>query len=147
MTKYLPSFRENLDKEAEASAANKPTSSLPKAVPLANLEDELESAAKEIRARHDRDRKALLAELGNELQKYEIIQDEKELAEAYESVNMKYANKLVSVKSKRSVFNTYCSEIEIKFYRTAIQAAIPDAKDPANKNAKKKKRFSSGGRR
>lgn len=123
--------RENLDKEAEASAANKPTSSLPKAVPLANLEDELESAAKEIRARHDRDRKALLAELGNELQKYEIIQDEKELAEAYESVNMKYANKLVSVKSKR----------------TAIQAAIPDAKDPANKNAKKKKRFSSGGRR
>ncbi|CAL2029115.1 unnamed protein product [Caenorhabditis brenneri] len=122
--------RENLEKEAEESSSNKSNSTLPKAVPLANLEDELNAAAKEIRARHDRDRKALLAELGSELQKYEITQDEKELAEAYESVNMKYANKLVSVKSKR----------------TAIQAEIPDAKNPLEKKAKKK-RFSSGGRR
>uniref|UniRef100_A0A1I7UY44 RNA cytidine acetyltransferase n=1 Tax=Caenorhabditis tropicalis TaxID=1561998 RepID=A0A1I7UY44_9PELO len=118
--------RENLEKETDASKLN---SNLPKPVPLANLEDELDAAAKEIRARHDRDRKALLAELGSELQKYEITQDEKELAEAYESVNMKYANKLVSVKSKR----------------TAIQAEIPDTKDPLEKKAKKK-RFSSGRR-
>ncbi|KAF1770748.1 hypothetical protein GCK72_002571 [Caenorhabditis remanei] len=122
--------RENLDKESEAAAASKPISTLPKAVPLANLEDELDAAAKEIRARHDRDRKALLAELGSDLQKYEITQDEKELAEAYEAVNMKYANKLVSVKSKR----------------TAVQAQIPDAKDPLEKKSKKKKRFSNGGR-
>ncbi|PIC51952.1 hypothetical protein B9Z55_002257 [Caenorhabditis nigoni] len=122
--------RENLDKTSEAASTNRTVSSLPKAVPLANLEDELDEAAKEIRARHEKDRKALLAELGSELQKYEITQDEKELAEAYESVNMKYANKLISVKSKR----------------TAIQAQIPDEKNPLEKKAKKKKRFSSGGR-
>ncbi|CAI2319003.1 unnamed protein product [Caenorhabditis sp. 36 PRJEB53466] len=122
--------RETLDKEAEISSASKPVSTLKDVVPLANLEDELEGAAREIRARHDRDRKALLAELGNELKKYEITQDEQELAEAYDAVGMKYANKLVSVKSKR----------------TAAQAKIPDAKDPLEKKTKKKKRFSSGGR-
>lgn len=119
--------RENLDKDTESANANKPT--LPKAVPLANLEDELDAAAKEIRARQDRDRKALLAELGRDLQKYEITQDTEELAEAYEGVGMKYANKMLSVKSKR----------------TAIQARIPDEKNPLEKKAKKKMRFSGGG--
>uniref|UniRef100_A0A8R1I198 RNA cytidine acetyltransferase n=1 Tax=Caenorhabditis japonica TaxID=281687 RepID=A0A8R1I198_CAEJA len=122
--------RSNLDAEDSATVSAKPNL-LSSAVPLANLEQELDEAAKEIRARHEKDRKQLLAELGNQLQKYEITQDESELAEAYKQVGMKYANKLVSVKSKR----------------TAIQAEIPDAKDPLEKKAKKKKQSFGKGRR
>ncbi|CAB3408570.1 unnamed protein product [Caenorhabditis bovis] len=116
-------LKNEMNKET-AENANSAQNSLTNAKPLAiSLDDELENAAREIKNRQERDRKALLAELSGELKKYEITTDQKELEEAFEQGGMKYASKLVSVKSKR----------------TANQAEIPDTPDPLGKRLKKKK--------
>ncbi|CAI5439196.1 unnamed protein product [Caenorhabditis angaria] len=118
--------RERLDGgDAEKNIASE---QVLKAVPLADLEDELETAAQEIRDRQIRDKKALLAELGKDMKKYEILSDQKDLEEAYKQIgDMKYSGKLVSVKSKRS----------------ANQMEIPSEDKKKAPNSAKKKKFSS----
>ncbi|CAD6186507.1 unnamed protein product [Caenorhabditis auriculariae] len=118
------SIRKDLEEKEAAIAATKAENGGSDLKPLSvSLEDELESAATEIRKRQERDRKTLLAELGRDLKKYEISAEQKDLEEAFDNGGMKFAG-TIAVKNKRP----------------HNQVEIPDEKSGEKKKKKKLKR-------
>ncbi|VDM79797.1 unnamed protein product [Strongylus vulgaris] len=91
LRELLPDKTHNLDKEEQAAA-------VARLKPLAeSLEDELNKAAEEIRARQLKDKKALLEETDGDLSQYAINVDTKTLAKASD-IKMVYSRPLKSGK-------------------------------------------------